>query len=104
MVVSGLSIIEIRIIPYPPSFRSTAASTIEPAIGASTWAFGSQRWRPYNGILTMKAKIHANHKRELAQLFVSGLIQYCIRRKFREPMLFCIYVRATNKGRDPTSV
>lgn len=90
--------------PYPPSFSSTAASTIEPAIGASTWAFGSHRWRPYRGILTMKATIHANHNRELAQLFVSGLIQYCMSRKFREPISFWIYVRATSNGNDPTSV
>lgn len=90
--------------PYPPSFSSTAASTIEPAIGASTWAFGSHRWRPYRGILTMKATIHASHNRELAQLFVSGLIQYCMSRKFREPISFWIYVRATSNGNDPTSV
>lgn len=35
-----------RIIPYPPSFSRTAASTIDPATGASTWAFGSQRCIP----------------------------------------------------------
>lgn len=29
--------------PYPPSFRSRAASNIDPAIGASTWALGSHR-------------------------------------------------------------
>ena len=33
----------IRIMPYPPSFSRIAARTIEPAIGASTWALGSQR-------------------------------------------------------------
>lgn len=33
----------IRMMPYPPSFSRIAASTIEPAIGASTWAFGSHR-------------------------------------------------------------
>lgn len=42
-------------IPYPPSFRSKAASSIEPAIGASTWALGSHKWRPYRGAFTMKA-------------------------------------------------
>lgn len=36
----------IRIIPYPPSFSRIAASTMDPAIGASTWAFGSHRCRP----------------------------------------------------------
>ena len=43
--------------PYPPSFSRIAARTMEPAMGASTWALGSQRWRPYSGIFTMKAII-----------------------------------------------
>lgn len=34
---------EMRINPYPPSFSKIAARTIDPAIGASTWAFGSHR-------------------------------------------------------------
>lgn len=42
-LVVGFNIRVIRNIPYPPSFSRTAASTIEPAIGASTWALGSQR-------------------------------------------------------------
>jgi hypothetical protein len=29
--------------PYPPSLSRMAASTILPAIGASTWAFGSHK-------------------------------------------------------------
>lgn len=45
----------IRIMPYPPSFRSRAASSMDPAMGASTWALGSHRCRPYRGALTMKA-------------------------------------------------
>lgn len=32
--------------PYPPSLRSRAASSMDPAIGASTWALGSHRWKP----------------------------------------------------------
>lgn len=31
--------------PYLPNFKSRPAKNIEPARGASTWAFGSQRWR-----------------------------------------------------------
>lgn len=58
----GCRKVEIRIIPYPPSFSKMAAKTMEPAMGASTWAFGSQRWRPYRGILTIKAIIHASHR------------------------------------------
>lgn len=34
----------IRANPYPPNFRRIAARTIDPAIGASTWALGSHRW------------------------------------------------------------
>lgn len=33
--------VAIRSIPYPPSFRRTLAKIIDPAAGASTWAFGS---------------------------------------------------------------
>lgn len=45
--------------PYPPSFSSSAASSMEPAMGASTWALGSQRWSPYRGAFTMKASRRA---------------------------------------------
>lgn len=57
----------IRIIPYPPIFNKIAAKTMEPAIGASTWALGNHRWIPYNGIFTIKAIIHDNHKSEFDQ-------------------------------------
>lgn len=33
--------VAIRSIPYPPSLRRTLAKIIDPAAGASTWAFGS---------------------------------------------------------------
>lgn len=52
---------EIRIIPYPPSFSKIAARLIEPAIGASMWAFGSHRWTPYSGILIINAIMKASH-------------------------------------------
>lgn len=29
--------------PYPPNLSRMAASTIDPAIGASTWAFGNHK-------------------------------------------------------------
>ena len=59
--VSGFRSIVIRNIPYPPNFSKTAARTMEPTMGASTWALGSQRWRLYSGIFTIKVIIHANH-------------------------------------------
>jgi hypothetical protein len=52
-----------RIIPYPHSFNRIAASTMEPVIGASTWALGSHRCNPYNGILTINAIMHASQSR-----------------------------------------
>lgn len=45
-VVGWEKIEEKRISPYPPSLRRIAASIIDPAIGASTWALGSQRCIP----------------------------------------------------------
>lgn len=47
--------IAIRSIPYLPSFRRILARIIEPAAGASTWAFGSHMWVRYMGILIRKA-------------------------------------------------
>lgn len=41
--VAGFKSNVIRSMPYPPSFNRIAARTMEPAIGASTWALGSQR-------------------------------------------------------------
>jgi len=66
----------IRSMLYPPSFSRTAARTIEPAMGASTWALGSQRWRPYSGIFTMKAIMHANHIKTFDQELDIGCTQY----------------------------
>lgn len=43
--IRGWNIIVIRIRPYPPSFRRILARIMEPAVGASTWALGSHRWR-----------------------------------------------------------
>ena len=48
--VTGFRSNVIHSMPYPPSFSRTAARTIEPAMGASTWALGSQRWRPYTSV------------------------------------------------------
>lgn len=74
--VSGFRNVVIRSMPYPPNFSRIAARTMEPAIGASTWALGSQRWRPYNGIFTMKAIIHASHMKTFDQELDRGCTQY----------------------------
>jgi hypothetical protein len=56
-----------RIMTYPPSLNRMDARTMEPVIGASTWALGSHRCSPYNGILTINAIIHASHSRSFDQ-------------------------------------
>ena len=45
-------------------------------MGASTWALGSQRWRPHSGIFTMKAIMHANHIKTFDQELDIGCAQY----------------------------
>jgi hypothetical protein len=50
--------------PYPPSFSKMAASTIEPATGASTWALGSHKWTPYMGYFTKNPAINNSIIRE----------------------------------------
>src|SRR5690349_8972863 len=45
---------ENRTKPYPPIFSSTPARITEPAVGACTWASGSQVWTGHIGILTAK--------------------------------------------------
>lgn len=85
MFVIGWSRVEMRIMPYPPSFSRMAAKTIDPAIGASTWALGSHRWKPYNGIFTINAIMHASHKMLLDQ--VKGKLDgwYVETIKFKDP-------------------
>lgn len=73
-------------------------------MGASTWAFGSHRWRPYRGIFTMNAIIHASHSRALDHEFDSGCAQYWITNRFRVPRLFWAHSSAIRRGREPTRV
>lgn len=87
-LVTGSRIMEIRIMPYPPSFSKIAARIMDPAMGASTWAFGSQRWTPYKGILTIKAIIQANHSMLLDHVWLIGELSSVIRMKFNVPIEF----------------
>lgn len=59
-------IIVIRAKPYPPSFRRMAASTIDPAIGASTCAFGNHRWVENRGSFTRNPITVINQNRQLS--------------------------------------
>ena len=45
---------EKRISPYVPIFSRTPARITEPAVGASTWASGSQVWNGNIGTLIAK--------------------------------------------------
>lgn len=52
---------------------------MEPAIGASTWALGSHRWRPYRGAFTMNAVSRAKLISMLGQELVSvGWVSFSI--------------------------
>src|SRR5579872_7401563 len=47
--------------PYPPIFKGTPARITEPAVGASTWASGSQVWTGHIGTFTAKDAKKASH-------------------------------------------
>src|SRR3954470_8991728 len=47
--------------PYPPILSRMPARITEPAVGASTWASGSQVWTGHIGILTAKLAKKASH-------------------------------------------
>src|SRR5438477_1413500 len=47
--------------PYPPIFNRIAARITEPAVGASTWASGSQVCTGHIGIFTAKEAKNASH-------------------------------------------
>lgn len=52
-----VKIIIIRARPYPPSLSRMAARIIDPATGASTWAFGNHKCTENNGNFTKNAVI-----------------------------------------------
>lgn len=102
--MSGSKVTRIRIMPYPPSFRRTAARTIEPAIGASTCALGSQRCTPYRGILTRNARMQPAHQILSAYVESWGGVVWRSVRRDRDPFEFCRSKRAIRRGREPARV
>lgn len=86
-LLDGFNINVIRSIPYPPNFNKIAARTMDPAIGASTWALGNHKCKPYRGILTIKASIYANHKAELLQIRVEKSVQYGVSNRLSDPVI-----------------
>lgn len=77
---------------------------MDPAIGASTWAFGSQRCKPYKGIFTINAIRQANHQIWLVAMF--GLICLISHVLVSESVAvsFCNDRIAINSGSDPIKV
>src|SRR6516225_739253 len=64
---------EKRIKPYPPSFKRMPARMTEPAVGASTWASGSQVWTGHIGTLTAKEAKNASHS-HFCRFFLKGYV------------------------------
>ena len=59
-------------------------------MGASTCALGSQRCRPYRGIFTRNAIIHANHRKSFDHEFIMFWAHSWVIVKFRVPDRFWI--------------
>ena len=55
--------------PYPPNLSRIAARMTDPAVGASTWASGSQVWTGHIGNLTANEAKKASH----SQVCILGL-------------------------------
>src|SRR5208282_2701711 len=75
---------EKRMKPYVPIFSRTPARITEPAVGASTWASGSQVWKGNIGTLIAKPRKKAKNN----QNWTSGRSQ---------PAVDISYQRVTSK-------
>lgn len=74
---------------------------MEPAMGASTCALGSQRWTPYRGALTMKASRRARLVRGVVQESVGGVRGVSlIMGRSRVPVWVCKWSKVTRRGRE----
>lgn len=74
---------------------------MDPATGASTWAFGSQRWVIYIGIFTMNAIIVIIHQIFIIIIFIVQLLLNIIE---EECFLFRINIRLIRRGREAVIV
>lgn len=91
---------DIRITPYPPSFSKIAANTIDPAIGASTWAFGSHRCTENIGSFTKKPLII---NRENIRFVFDGGIRVIVDR-LKEWEELVIKINIISIGREASTV
>jgi len=61
------NMVDIRASPYPPSFSKIAASTIDPAIGASTCALGNHKCVVNMGSFTKNPIIVISQNKDLIE-------------------------------------
>lgn len=73
-------------------------------MGASTWALGSHRCRPYRGALTMKASRRANPAIRLDQEEFSVGCESLSIGRYNVPIWLCRWRMAINSGRELASV
>jgi len=92
----------IRISPYPPNFNRIAASTIDPAIGASTWAFGSHRWVENIGNFTRNPVIINIHSNFVFIINGNDIIDVVINNIVDDELL--IDINTINIGKDAVIV
>src|SRR3974377_50533 len=62
--------------PYVPIFSRTPARITEPAVGASTWASGSQVWNGNIGTLIAKPTKNAKNSHTAAGPAIFGAVAY----------------------------
>lgn len=73
-------------------------------MGASTWALGSHRWRPYRGALTIKASRSARLAIRPDQEESSVGWKSLSIGRYNVPIWFCKWRMATSKGSELASV
>ena len=90
-----------RKIPQLPNFNNNAANKIEPKVGASTCASGSQIWNGKIGILIAKT---INNKNQISNCF--SLSNFCEAKAKKFVVCNSKYKinKAENKKSDPNKV
>lgn len=73
-------------------------------MGASTWALGSHRCKPYKGIFTIKAIIHASQAKLWDQEVVNFWAMSVSSGIFNEPNLLYVKINIISRGREPVNV
>ena len=69
-----------------PSFSSTPARSIEPAVGASVWASGSQVWNGTTGVLITKAMAKPRNNQRASLREMASLATTLSRSKLVPPL------------------